>query len=163
MTAKRASPGSTSFGRPIRHKDLARIVPADGAEAYHAGFGTEDGLRLHRSFKTKAGKKWLEDYMIAFDAVERSKTEPGAGRRIENDEVWVMRDGRRIEVQDIEIGHARNILRMILRNQRRRRANIKEVVKHMLDFVINHDSDDDHGALAGLDPLVDPLEKDYEE
>lgn len=42
-------------------------------------------------------------------------------KRIGHDEVWTTRDGRRIEVQDLDADHVRNILRMLLRAQRLRR------------------------------------------
>ena len=38
--------------------------------------------------------------------------------RIQHDEVWVTHDGQRIEVQDLDLKHAHNILRMLLREQR---------------------------------------------
>ena len=36
------------------------------------------------------------------------------------DEVWVTRDGRRIPVGELTEDHAKDILRMILKNKRRR-------------------------------------------
>ena len=38
--------------------------------------------------------------------------------RISHDEVWVTKDGRRIEVQDLPESHVKNILRMLLRKRR---------------------------------------------
>lgn len=38
------------------------------------------------------------------------------------DEIWRCQDGRRIAVDDMTEAHAKNILRMILRARRRRRA-----------------------------------------
>jgi ABC-type sugar transport system ATPase subunit len=36
------------------------------------------------------------------------------------DEIWIMRDGTRIAVGDMEESHVRNALRLMLRNERRR-------------------------------------------
>lgn len=48
----------------------------------------------------------------------KRKAIPLANFRISHDEVWVTKDGRRIEVQDLPESHVKNILRMILRKQR---------------------------------------------
>lgn len=37
-----------------------------------------------------------------------------------DDEIWTMRDGTKIKVGDMTESHARNTLRMIIRNERRR-------------------------------------------
>lgn len=47
---------------------------------------------------------------------------------MDNDEIWKCEDGRRIPVGELTEDHAKNILRMILRNRRRQRA-----LQHDLD------------------------------
>jgi hypothetical protein len=44
------------------------------------------------------------------------------------DEVWTMQDGTMIVCQDLEVGHAKNIIRMMLRNERERRRVEQEVM-----------------------------------
>lgn len=45
-------------------------------------------------------------------------TLPKLAARIVHDEVWVTQDGRHIQVQDLDLSHARSIIRMMLRAQR---------------------------------------------
>jgi hypothetical protein len=54
---------------------------------------------------------WIENKLV--------KT-PDGNEQI--DEVWMKADGTLIVVQDLEPEHAKNIIRMILRNERERRA-----------------------------------------
>ncbi len=61
------------------------------------------------------------------------------------DEVWVTKDGRRIEVKDLEEEHCREILRMLIRNARRRRrrealkAQIQEHVENQCWQALHED------------------------
>jgi hypothetical protein len=52
-----------------------------------------------------------------------------------DDEIWVCQDGRRLAVGEMTEEHAKNTLRMILRNRRRRReAKVDLAFEHLPDF-----------------------------
>jgi hypothetical protein len=56
---------------------------------------------------------------------------------MDNDEIWKCEDGRRIPVGELTEDHAKNILRMILRQRRERRALRRAdriVYQHLPDF-----------------------------
>jgi len=47
------------------------------------------------------------------------------------DEVWVKKDGTMIHCQDLEVEHARNIIRMILRSNRTQQEAMKELLENV--------------------------------
>jgi len=49
------------------------------------------------------------------------------------DEVWRTEDGRLLQIQDIEPEHCRNILRMMLRQEREAEARLKELTDVLRD------------------------------
>lgn len=61
-------------------------------------------------FETLDGKYLVRCQEQKYYVAQDGKTYP--------DEVWFTREGKSIQVQDIEIEHIRNILRMILRKDR---------------------------------------------
>ena len=58
------------------------------------------------------------------------------------EEIWMTEAGDMLQVQDIPLEHCRNILRMILRNERECRAMIDTVRNHLVDII------DDTGTVA---------------
>jgi hypothetical protein len=51
------------------------------------------------------------------------------------DEVWRTEDGRLLQIQDIEPEHCRNILRMILRQDREAEAALNELTSKLKDVI----------------------------
>lgn len=54
------------------------------------------------------------------------------------DEVWLTEDGRLLQIQDIEPEHCRNILRMMLRQEREDTEQLKELagaLKNAMDVI----------------------------
>lgn len=49
------------------------------------------------------------------------------------DEVWMTEDKRFLLVQDIEPEHCRNILRMILRQEREAKASLEMLTEHLVE------------------------------
>lgn len=71
--------------------------------------------------------KWQEQkYYVAQDG----KTFP--------DETWITQDGKSIQVQDLEVEHLRNIIRMIIRNSRK----YEDTLRDLLEKVTETNSDD---------------------
>lgn len=75
------------------------------------------------------------------------------------DEVWVKADGSIMLVQDIELDHAREIIRMLLRQQRQLRESIQTVsaddlLATLIDFAGagNDKESDDTGESSTLPP-----------
>ena len=63
---------------------------------------------------------WVENKMFtAFDGKEYA------------DEVWTKEDGTMIACQDLELDHAKNIIRMILRNEREQRKAQQEMMESL--------------------------------
>ena len=58
------------------------------------------------------------------------------------DEIWKTEDGRLILVQDLEVEHCRNVLRMLLR-QEREQAEVVEMLKRKLGDAISGGEFDD--------------------
>lgn len=58
-----------------------------------------------------------------------------------NDEVWVTQDGRRLPVGEMDEDHVRAVLRMILR-QRRRRLALRNALDKLGEQLRNFDEDD---------------------
>jgi hypothetical protein len=48
------------------------------------------------------------------------------------DEIWTNKEGEMIHIQDLSPEHARNIIRLIIRNGRERRAMMEEVLGQVL-------------------------------
>lgn len=75
---------------------------------------------------------FIEDLHQSGNIVDLYKTDSGVYRvswvenktyvshtgDIHNDEVWITEDGRMIHIQDLEPEHARNIIRMMIRNSK---------------------------------------------
>jgi len=66
------------------------------------------------------------------------------------DEVWTKEDGTMIVCQDLEPEHAKNIIRMILRNDRKRRKDeeimlesLNQVIQNMVTANATEEDDDD--------------------
>ena len=63
---------------------------------------------------------WVENKMFTgFDGKEYT------------DEVWTKEDGTMIACQDLELDHAKNIIRMILRNEREQRKAQQEMMESL--------------------------------
>lgn len=58
--------------------------------------------------------------------------------RVEADEVWVAKDGRRFRVWEMEESHVRNALRMVIRKARQAELNARrrhqEAISQLFDF-----------------------------
>jgi hypothetical protein len=67
------------------------------------------------------------------------------------DEVWTMQDGTMIVCQDLEVGHAKNIIRMMLRNERERRRVEQEMMDSLTQAM------QQAGPVAGDDSESDDL------
>ena len=50
------------------------------------------------------------------------------------DEVWLTEDNRLFLVQDLEPEHCRNILRMMLRQEREAKASLEQLSSHLVDI-----------------------------
>jgi hypothetical protein len=50
------------------------------------------------------------------------------------EEIWTTEAGDMLQVQDIPVEHCRNILRMILRNERETRHMMETVKNHLIDI-----------------------------
>lgn len=60
------------------------------------------------------------------------------------DEIWRTEDGRVLLIQDIEAGHCRNILRMLLRNERLAEARLNNLFESLMESLeISKDDLDD--------------------
>ncbi len=63
---------------------------------------------------------------------------------MENDELWITRDGRRMLVSEMEESHVRGALRLMLRNKRRaarRIAMLKALESKRLDIIAKIDKE----------------------
>jgi hypothetical protein len=61
------------------------------------------------------------------------------------DEVWTKEDGTMIACQDLELSHAKNIIRMILRQDRERRtmeAQLHDQIQAALQLIEDNEDDD---------------------
>jgi hypothetical protein len=68
------------------------------------------------------------------------------------DEVWITEDQRMILVQDLEPEHARNVLRMILRQEREVRDRMEQLMTHIIeaaDEMLNDSLDEDDSPPDG--------------
>jgi len=68
------------------------------------------------------------------------------------DEVWITEDQRMILVQDLEPEHARNILRMILRQEREVRDRMEQLMTHIIEAAedaVNDSLDEDDSPPDG--------------
>lgn len=65
------------------------------------------------------------------------------------DEIWTTRDGSQVEVRMMTAEHARNALRMILRQARLRKERRKRAVAEVLDDFVP-ERPDNHTTLADL-------------
>lgn len=75
--------------------------------------------------KTKEGK-------IIVSWEEQKKYTAQDGKEY-TDEVWMTEDGRMIQIQDLEPEHAKNIIRMMLRQEREARASLEEYMASMVE------------------------------
>jgi len=86
-------------------------------------------LQLYGEDKWAIAAMQLEDkYIIQW--VER-KTYTSHDGNVHPDEVWVTKDGDLLLIQDIEAEHARNIIRMMLRQER----TMKEKLSSLMDSI----------------------------
>ncbi len=56
-----------------------------------------------------------------------SKEYTSVDGKVYDDEVWTKQDGTMIVVQDLELAHAHNIIRMMLRNQQLQAAQLEAI------------------------------------
>jgi len=66
------------------------------------------------------------------------------------DEIWLTEDGRLFQVQDLTEAHCRNILRMMLRNDREARTHFDTLTDHLTETY-------QAGGLMMEDPEVQPI------
>jgi hypothetical protein len=55
------------------------------------------------------------------------------------DEIWMTKEGNLIHIQDLEPEHAKNIIRMMLRNERLAKARMEEYLATALDELAGQD------------------------
>ena len=76
------------------------------------------------------------------------------------DEVWTKEDGTMIVCQDLELEHAKNIIRMILRNEREQRRVQQEMMEALQQAIgqisdaQNSDDEDGQGWSVVTDPEI---------
>jgi hypothetical protein len=73
------------------------------------------------------------------------------------DEVWTKEDGTMISCQDLEPEHAKNIIRMMLRNERERRRVEQEMLEAMqqaIQSIAAASEDDEEGWSVVTDPEI---------
>lgn len=91
----------------------------DEVEEYIMGVPSEPKL-IFDIFQKIDGKyllRWQEQkYYVAQDG----QTYP--------DEVWITKEGKSVQVQDLDVEHLRNVLRMIIRNDRKYEESLKELL-----------------------------------
>lgn len=76
------------------------------------------------------------------------------------DEVWTTLEGKMIQVQDLEPEHCRNIVRMILRQQRENAVAYQELVKEIGSLIESIEGTDD--MPVATTPTPTPLLPDSE-
>ena len=72
--------------------------------------------------------------------------------KVFDDEVWVTQDGTMIVVQDLELGHAHNIIRMMIREQRAQ----SELLKSIQDAFSASQVEDNEDNFPGTEMVADP-------
>ena len=55
------------------------------------------------------------------------------------DEVWTKADGTMIAIQDLDLPHAKNIIRMMLRNERKREELTTDMINALADYRFGED------------------------
>ncbi len=65
--------------------------------------------------------------------------------QIHPDEVWTKEDGTMLHVQDLEPEHAKNIIRMMLRQSREAQIKLSELANKMSNSLFGDDEDDNVG------------------
>ena len=74
------------------------------------------------------------------------------------DEVWTKEDGTMIACQDLELNHAKNIIRMILRNDREQRRVQQEMMESLQQAIAQiseaQNSDDEQSWSVVTDPEI---------
>ena len=63
-----------------------------------------------------------------------------------NDEVWVKEDGTMINCQDLDLEHARNIIRMVLRNSREQLKLQEEIIANLRDAIESIEENEEFGS-----------------
>lgn len=58
------------------------------------------------------------------------------------DEVWIKEDGTMINCQDLDLEHARNIIRMIMRNDRLRKEEMAKAL-NQIEHILNGSLDEE--------------------
>lgn len=118
-------------------------VPRDGGVAFAQGWPREAYVQVggrEWRFKKSWTKAWDNANQQAYlahvndNSINEALGNAPATHRITHDEVWVTKNGQKIEVQDLEISHAQSIIRMIVRRNRQRL-----LVKLMSDDLFNFD------------------------
>jgi hypothetical protein len=102
-----------------------------------------------------AENKWavvvdqLEDKSFSVQWIERKMYTAQDGQSFP-DEIWTTKEGEIKCIQDLEPEHARNVLRMVLRNERKRSAAVDELTKAiMVSIETGEDLDD---VMPSLEP-----------
>jgi len=75
------------------------------------------------------------------------------------DEVWRTEDGRILQIQDIEPEHCRNILRMILRQEREAEEHLKELTGILKNAIETVRSEIEEGYEDPVDGALVPATK----
>ena len=60
-----------------------------------------------------------------------------------HDEVWVTQEGKLVQVQDLTEAHCRNVLRMLLRQEREADARMSELAAKVLEQLGNLEDEDE--------------------
>ena len=89
-------------------------------------------------------KKDNGGYLIQWQEHKTYKAHDGREFR---DEIWLTQDGRLFQVQDLSEEHCRNILRMILRQDRETQQHMDSLTDHLTDtyqqggLIVDEDSE----------------------
>ena len=70
-----------------------------------------------------------------------------------HDEVWVTQDGKLIQIQDLEEAHCRNILRMLIRQEREASRRLSDLAEQILGQLGNSDEEDESTGLHEIAPV----------
>lgn len=84
------------------------------------------------------------DYLIQW--TEHKKYTAQDGKEF-LDEVWTNKEGEMMFIQDMETEHVRNVVRMLLRNNRRVIEDMDKTIKSMTESIMSGEFDDEEDEL----------------
>ena len=92
-------------------------------------------------------KPLMDEKKYVIDVIQRSdlkfvvqwqihKTYVAQDGKVFYDEVWITKDGEMKQIQDIEPEHCRNILRMLLRQEREAEERLGEITEQLIEEIV---------------------------